>query len=100
MAIELTPGIQRRIKILFPERHWAEAAQLLSEQCSDNLPAADKIGVAEIERIQCAVLKNCQGILERLPAAIATAQFDWRDALLEAGFAWDVSAHLDWLPGT
>ena len=31
--------------------------------------------------------------------AIALAHLDWRDLLVEAGFADDVNAHLSWHPG-
>jgi hypothetical protein len=97
LAISLTPGTLRRIAALFPELQRAEAAQLLAEECGDNLPFSDTLGTGGIERIRFAVLKISDGSLDRLRQTIDLAQSDWRDVLVGAGFAHDVTAHLRWL---
>jgi hypothetical protein len=93
---QLSP-VQRRIRILFPKKHWADVIVFLIEQCGDRLPFAGTIKAEGVERIQCAVLKCSGGDFERLADAVAMANSDWRDVLIEAGFAWDVSAHEQWL---
>jgi hypothetical protein len=100
LATTLSPGTLRRIAALFPGRQRAEAAQLLAEECGDNLPLADTLGAAGIERIRFAVLKISQGSLDRLWEAVELAQHDWRDALVGAGFGDDITAHLRWLVDT
>ena len=57
MATILSSGTNRRIAALFPESQQAEVAELLIEECGDNLPFADTLGAAGVERVQFAVLK-------------------------------------------
>jgi len=96
MAEVLSPGTVQRIAALFPLPERAEVSQLLVAECGDNLPLADNLGPAGIERVRFAVLKISSGSLDGLWAAVALAQQDWRDALVEAGFYDDVRAHLTW----
>lgn len=97
MASRLSPGTLRRIAVLCPESQHAEAAQLLAEERGENLPFADTLAPADLERIRFAVLKISGGSLDRLWEAIELAQIDWRDALAGAGFANNITAHLCWL---
>lgn len=82
---------------MFPESERREVAQLLVAECGDNLPFADTLGESGIERIRFAVLKIGAGSIERLRQAVALAQCDWRDALVDAGFGDDPEVHLQWL---
>jgi hypothetical protein len=97
MAASLSPGTVRRIAALFPESERSEVAQLLVEECGDNLPFAETLKAAGIERIRFAVLKISGGSPDRLWEAVELAQTDWRDVLVAAGFATDPEEHTRWL---
>jgi hypothetical protein len=49
------------------------------------------------ERICAALLKCSNGKIDNLYEAINLANTDWRDLLVSAGFAEDISAHKNWL---
>ena len=97
MAVELNPGTTRRIAALFPESQRTEVARLLLAGYGNNLPYGESLGAAGLERVWFAVLKISEGSLERLRAALEAAETDWRDVLVAAGFASDVTAHTRWL---
>ena len=97
MAEALSPGVVERIAALFPAGQRAEVADLLASECGSNLPFADTLGPAGVERVRLAVLKISGGSLDRLWAAVEQAQLDWRDTLVGAGFGDDPRAHLTWL---
>ncbi len=97
MATILSSGTIRRIAALFPESQQAEVAELLIAECGDNLPFADTLGAAGVERVQFAVLKLSGGSIDLLWDEVELAQLDWRDALVGAGFGDDEQAHLGWL---
>ena len=83
------------------ERHFAPAgreaaARLLVEQCGNNLPFLEREDAVSLERFRFAALRVAAGDLERLAQAIALARTDWRDLLVEAGFADDPRAHRAW----
>jgi hypothetical protein len=50
------------------------------------------------ERFQFAALKLGKGKLDKPDRAVTLAKRDWRDLLVAAGFAEDISAHMSWLP--
>jgi len=89
---------QRRIDLLFAADERAEVAALLQLECSHNLPLRSNASDAAVERIHFAALKVSRGDMDELVRAIELAQIDWRDLLVAAGFAEDVSAHERWLP--
>ena len=97
MATSLTSATVRRIAALFPESQHAEVAELLVAECGDNLPFADTLGEAGVERIRFAVLRLSDGSLDRLWDEVDLVQLDWRDALVEAGFGDDEQSHSAWL---
>jgi hypothetical protein len=97
MSEALSSGTIRRIAVLFPAAQRAEVGSLLVAECGSTLPFADTLGAAGIERVRFAVLKTSGGSLERLRAAVTSAQQDWRDVLVWAGFGDDPQAHLKWL---
>ena len=70
---------------------------LLIQECGDNLALPPRSS-AGIERIRFAVLKLSAGDLNELQRAIDLAQADWRDVLVAAGFADDVTVHHSWWP--
>jgi hypothetical protein len=50
----------------------------------------------ELERIRFAVIKYSEGHLEKLSIAVKLANEDWRDLLIEVGFANDINSHNIW----
>lgn len=83
------------------ERHFAPAsraaaARLLVERCGNNLPDLEHEDAEGLERFRFAALRVAGGDLERLAQAVALARTDWRDLLVDAGFADDVRAHREW----
>jgi len=54
--------------------------------------------VVPVERIRFAVLKLSQGNLARLNQQISDAKRDWRDVLIAAGFAHNLTEHKEWKP--
>jgi hypothetical protein len=97
MAADVSPGTIRRIAALFPEPQRSEVTQLLVSLCGDNLPFAETLGPAGLERVRFGILKISGGSLDRLWSAVELAQSDWRDVLVGAGFDKDERSHLRWL---
>ena len=92
------PRIDLALDVLFTSAERDEAARLLKEDCSAATVPGASGNESEIERIRLAALKCSGGSLEKLYAAIALAQTDYRDLLMAAGFGWDVAAHQEWDP--
>jgi hypothetical protein len=93
-----TPLVLAVIARRFPAEARERIAALLAERCGHDLPAiADGSG---IERIRLAVLKLAGGDPAAVPAQVADARRDWRDVLVAAGFASDLTAHLRWAAAT
>lgn len=91
----LSTGTIARLELLFGPADRAKAREVL-HQFSDQR-FCDR--PAEAERVWLAALRLSAGNLERLTKAIETANGDYRDLLLEAGFASDPKGHLNWWPG-
>jgi hypothetical protein len=91
----LTTGTIVRLKLLFKPDDQLKAREVLLQFSDQRF--CDK--PAEAERVWIAALKLSCGNLARLAKAIETANGDYRDLLLEAGFATDVKEHLRWWPG-
>jgi diaminohydroxyphosphoribosylaminopyrimidine deaminase/5-amino-6-(5-phosphoribosylamino)uracil reductase len=72
------------IRALFPDDEEAVSRAI------DTIP--------EGERVRLAALRVSGGSRAKLDEAIALAKLDWRDLLVEAGFADDVDAHERWIP--
>ena len=96
MAEALSPGVVECIVALFPAGQRAEVSDLLASACSSNLPSAETLGPAGVERVRFAVLKISGGSLDRLRAAVAQARFDWRGTLVGAAFGDDPGERLAW----
>jgi hypothetical protein len=93
----MSPDIRKKLEVLFPHDERDIAATLLETECGANLPLIDKQGAEGIERVRCAALKLSEGSLPNLERAVEIAKFDWRDVLVAAGFANDLTAHSAWL---
>jgi hypothetical protein len=97
IPIKLSPETQRRLKLLFRQRNQAEAEELLVQECGNNLPGSEKSDEYDLERVRFAAMKVSNGNLNKLYEAVGLAQEDWRDLLVNAGFANDVNEHKKWL---
>ena len=95
--VPLSKATQVRLNALFAASDLATASALLLEQCSENLHFGGSTP-EELERVRFAVLKLSQGDLGRMRDALGLAETDWRDVLVAAGFADDISAHRRWWP--
>lgn len=89
----LSARVEQVGRLLFPP-DGEPALRLLLEECGDNLPLVQT--AEQIERIQLGVLRMSEGDGQRLRAAVQMARTDWRDVLMNSGFAYDLEAHLRW----
>jgi hypothetical protein len=97
-VIPLSTATRERVTAAFAAADRAAAEQLLVERCGDNLPLTSRAGAEFWDRIRAAVLKLARGELPALRQAVDDANRDWRDTLVSAGFAHDVTAHRGWFP--
>ncbi len=96
--VPLTEQTQKRLNCLFSGDDAILAADLLANECANNLPFCENDGPQELERLRFAALKVSEGGLDRLCAAVDLAKQDWRDLLVAADFSDDVEAHKKWMP--
>lgn len=92
----LSPDTTALVDKLFAPPRRAEARVLLEERCGINLPCLADLDARQLERYRFAALKLSAGDLEQLGRAVALSQLDWRDLLVNAGFADDLLAHRAW----
>jgi hypothetical protein len=97
VADRLRPQTTRRLEMLLPPVTREEARRLLTDECGSNLPLSGDINPASLERVHFAARKVSDGQIEKLKKAIELAKADWRDLLVDAGFAHDPEAHRSWL---
>lgn len=91
----LSPSALLLVRHLHPA-HIQEASDLLARECGRKLPLCADSTDEALDRLRFAALKVASGDLERLREAVALANVDWRDLLVWAGFADDLSGHLRW----
>jgi len=97
--IPLSPRTKAHLLALFDTSSVEAALELLERECADTLPIYGEPTPESLERIRFAALRVSEGRLELLLEAVVLAQTDWRDLLVAAGFADDVTAHEHWQPG-
>ncbi len=95
----LNPLVTSALAWCFPnpkEQTWAR--KLLQEECGSNLPACENETPTTplLERIRLAALKTSQGDREKLKWAVSLAKLDFRDLLVEAGFADEIDSARKW----
>lgn len=95
MPTPLIKEVEARLTLLFSGEDKELASELLTEQCSENVPGWRMAG---IERMQLAVLKLSAGSIDKLLEAIALAHTDIRDLLMAVEFGEDIEAHKSWWP--
>ncbi len=84
----LTELTRKRLEEVFPPSDHAIAASLLEQMTHEQ--------ESGLERCHLAALKVSEGRLDELRDAVALYRIDFRDLLVAAGFAEDVTAHLKW----
>ncbi len=92
----LSPLTQQIMEKIFPQTLWMEVTSLLETQCGQNLPLCQDGTPESMQRIRFAALKVSEGNMEKFHEAIDLAKLDWRDLLVWAGFANDITAHDQW----
>jgi len=96
--IAISTDTNRRVEVLFPAEDHETVRDILLTECGDNLPLVDPTFELLAERIRFAVIKLSGGKVTELHKWVGRAKTDWRDVLLEAGFASGIEDHLDWWP--
>lgn len=99
MSVPLSKATTERVESLFQGDDAVMVCRRLADECGDNLPFCEKATPETSERVRYAVLKISSGNVEKFERALALAKQDWRDVLVAAGFANDVTAHARWWPG-
>jgi len=89
------PTVTAAIDSLFVPAEREIITELLIEEC--NAKHLRTTSADALERIQLAVIKISEGDVDKFLAAARTAQMDWRDVLVMAGFGYDLKAHLKWV---
>lgn len=96
----LSSDTVRLVDTIFPLSDREVVSRLLAEQCETNLPFLETQDAMGLERQRFAALKLSKGNLDDLRRAVELAKADWRDLLMAADFAHDVTAHKRWLKET
>jgi hypothetical protein len=81
---------------LAPANLRREILSLLDSRCSTGLPFCEKDRDELIERIQMAVIRKTAFDMRCISENVDLANTDWRDLLVLAEFADDLSAHQVW----
>ena len=96
MHIGLSEKTQTLVEKLFPQSDRQQVANLLKNECGNNLPLLETYNSIQLERFQFAALKLSDGNLVKLEQQIRIAKSDWRDLLVSAGFENDAEEHKKW----
>jgi hypothetical protein len=94
--MDITLKTKKIIEKLFPPDDVDLVADILARECGGNIPQCGECTPEEMERIRFSVLKESNGCIDTLSRCIGLAGLDWRDLLVNAGFADDVHAHEAW----
>ena len=94
----LSQATWEKVRAIFPPTQHAAVAEILQNQCGNNLPFLEKETPEGLERFRFAALKLSEGSMRKLQEAVKMANSDWRDLLVAAGFANSVEAHKGWKP--
>ena len=98
--VPLSEGARQRLPLVFAPEDRRPAQQLLENECGAGIGDFGDAPAA-YDRVRFAAMKASHGRLEGLRRAVAMARTDWRDLLVEAGFADDATAYERWMvPGS
>ena len=95
---ELTERTRRHVRTMFGASAVDTVERLLADRCGNNLPGLRTASSDQLERIRFAAIRVSGGRLHGLSEAIDLAALDWRDLLVVADFADDLTAHASWQP--
>jgi hypothetical protein len=99
--IELSQRTENLLQKLFTDPETRDLARnILVEECGENIPLIKNPSPEGLERIRFSVLKLSGGDLNKLGEAVKSANTDWRDLFMAAGFGEDTDAHNNWYAGT
>ncbi len=96
-GLRLTPDAEERIESMFEPEQRETVRRMLIEECGNNLLFCEDLNAEALDRCTFDVLKLSGGDMEKLKKAVALAKQDWRDLLIAAGFANDVTQRR-WVP--
>jgi hypothetical protein len=89
----LTPATEERLGVMFPGQDQSKAREIISW-----MPSYFSKDSVALERFRFALLKLSNGDIGALEEWKDALRADYRDVLIEAGFANDVHAHSAWFP--
>ena len=92
----LTDITQKLVDIIYFKSQKTIVINILNNECGNNLPLCEDWTSKQLERIRFAVIKLSEGQLDKFQYAVKLANIDWRDLLVEAGFAHDINYHNEW----
>lgn len=94
----LAPLTEELIASCCPPTQRQAVSDFLSANCARDLPGIGSTPewIELIDRIQLAAIRGSNWNLETIAAAVKLANLDWRDLLVAAGFANDLSSHRLW----
>ena len=95
--VQLSANTLQLVRCIFAPGDHAAIIATLEARCGSGLPLWASPTPEGLERIRFAVLKLSSGSLPEFERAIATANSDWRDVLVAAGFGSSALAHIHWL---
>ena len=93
---ELTDITEKLIDAIYRKEDKSLVIHTLENECGNNLPFCNGWTSKQLERIRFAVIKFSEGQLDRFHYAVKLANTDWRDLLVEVGFADDIDYHNEW----
>jgi hypothetical protein len=83
----LTETTWTSIRQLFPPELHSAVAEILEQECGNNLPLLENADAPALDRYRLAALTLSQGSLAGLRQAVDLAKTDWRDLLVAAAAA-------------
>ena len=93
---KLSPATCQLILRVFSSQDQAEVAQILANECADNLPFMEHQNEYGLEPVRFAVLKLSWGNIAEFKWWANMAKVDWHDLLTAAGFGSSSTAHEEW----
>jgi len=93
---KLSPATCQLILRVFSSQDQAEVAQILANECADNLPFMEHQNEYGLEPVRFAVLKLSRGNIAEFKWWATMAKVDWHDLLTAAGFGSSSTAHQEW----
>lgn len=99
--IPLSADAERRLLAVYAPEERREARRMLEFSCGSAVESGWGREPAAYDRVRFAAMQFSYGRIEGLVYAITLAQTDWRDLLVQAGFADDATEHTRWMvPGS